>query len=178
MAEGLTAAQRAEKARVVAELLTALVESDGVHAALRACAYQNVFFVPALFFEALRERFGADCDLRVITAFVRRIRDSGEPAPLGFPSREAEALIRVGLGDGRFLTHVDPNVFSYLEIEIAILERLFAEWQPGEDELSALFAKSREAAAEKEQLPELEAAESRWFAAGMPYSPFATQDGS
>jgi hypothetical protein len=46
---------------------------------------------------------------------------------LGFPAREAEALIRAALGEKFLLESVHPDDFSYPEIEISVLAGLFQE---------------------------------------------------
>jgi hypothetical protein len=60
-------------------------------------------FAVALFTESMRHRFGLNPDIRIITSFVASIAETrvtgGEGAKVGFPCREAEALIRAALGE-------------------------------------------------------------------------------
>jgi hypothetical protein len=132
-----------------------------------------MFFV-GLFHESMVERFGKDCDIREITAFVARIRDARGAEAAGFPSREAEAYIRAMLGDGLMSEQLDPYAVSYPEIAIAVMTRLLDEWQPSASEVTALMARSEAFAAERGRQPLLAEQENLWFAAGMPDSPFAT----
>jgi len=102
----------------------------------------------------------------------------GRRRALGFPSREAEAVIRGALGELAFLDHVHPGEVSYAEIGIAVLGRLFAEWQPGPGAVDALFGVADDVLAEAQGLePGMAVAEDRWFAAGMDVSPFAVAAG-
>lgn len=47
--------------------------------------------------------------------------------------------IRATLGEVALLEEVDPGQFSYPEIGIAILGRLFAEWEPSDADVESLF---------------------------------------
>jgi hypothetical protein len=162
------------KAEAAAGLRVALLSIHSVGDAVRACWYRNPSFASALMVESLRLRFGEGCDVRLITAFVARIRAAQGGPPGAFPSREAEALIRAYLGELALLDAVDPATFSYPDLGIAVLDRLFEEWQPTAAEVSDLF--DRTAAVQHQMtvlLPELELAEEGWFAAGLPDSPLA-----
>lgn len=162
------------KADAVSALRTALVQRAGVAGALRACWYRHPLFASTLLTQSVQRRFASDCDIRLITGFVSRIRSAQRPASLGFPSREAEALIRVALGEVALLEEVHPSKFSYPEIGIAILGRLFAEWQPGAAEVEVLFQQAESVLeGTRELFPELGPGEEDWFAAGMHESPFA-----
>lgn len=154
-------------AEAVAGLRAALIRSDGVADALRVCWYRNPLVASTLMSESLRRRFPPGCDLRLVTAFTARIRgDRGT----GFPGREAEAVIRGCLGETRLLDAVHPGQFSYPELGIAILGRLFAEWCPGEAELREWFEHVKEATrAMREHCPSLADGEPDW----MYQSPFA-----
>lgn len=165
--------REAVKARAVRELRAALMGSGQVHAALRACCYRNPIFFAALFHEAMVERFGEDGDIREITAFVARVRGERGSAAAGFPSREAEAIIRVTLGDSLLNDQLDPNAVSYPEIGIAVISRLIDDWQASGDKVAALMARSEALSAEKERQSLPAECENLWFAAGMPDSPFA-----
>lgn len=128
--------------------------------------------------ESVRLRFATDCDVRLITAFIARVRSSQPDTPVGFPSREAEALIRASLGEVELLQAVDPARFCYPEIGIAILCRLLEEWQPGGAEVRSLFEQVDAAlAATHAMFPALAPGEHDWFAAGMHESPFAAPVG-
>jgi len=162
------------KAGAVAALRAALIDGEGVAEALRGCWYRNPLFASTLLSESVRLRFARDCDVRLITGFIARIRSSRRAVPLGFPSREAEALIRACLGEVALLEAVDPSVLSYPELGIAILGRLFEEWRPGGAEVRSLFQQVDAALpAMHELFPGLGPGEEDWFAAGMHESPFA-----
>lgn len=103
------------------------MRGDGVADALRGCWYRSPVFAATLFTESVRLRFGKGCDVRVITRFVSRIGSAHPVGGLGFPSREAEALIRGCLGEPAMFAEVHPGQFSYPEIGIAVLARLFEE---------------------------------------------------
>lgn len=166
----MSADQEEVKAAAVAGLRTALTSAAGVPEALRASWYRNPAFSSALFIEAVRRFFGAAPDIRAITGLVSRIRP-GEP---GFPRREAEAVIRAALGETMFFDSVHPAQFSYPEMGIAVLDRLFLEWRPSGAEIGSMFRRAQEMqAAAREVSPELAPAEDDWFAAGMHESPFA-----
>jgi hypothetical protein len=109
----------------------------------------------------------------VITGFVSRVR-SAQPTALGFPSREAEALIRASLGESALFEEVHPGEFSYPEIAIAVLARLFEEWRPAHAEVATLLERVKKVVLTACGIaPELGSAEDDWFAAGMHESPFA-----
>jgi hypothetical protein len=166
------------KAGAVAALHAALIDGEGVAEALRGCWYRNPLFASTLLSESVRLRFARDCDVRLITGFVARIRSSQGAVPLGFPSREAEALIRACLGEVALLEEVDPSLFSYPELGIAISGRLFGEWEPNGAEVRSLFQQVDAALpAMHDFFPELGPGEEDWFAAGMHESPFAVPMG-
>lgn len=178
MLPGQHRTRTAVKARAVRELRAALTGQGRIDAALRACCYRSPIFFAGLFHESMTERFGEACDIRQITAFVARIRDARGPEAAGFPSREAEALIRAMLGDALMSEQLDPHAVSYPEIAIAVMIRLLAEWQPSTGEVTALMARSEAFATERGRQPLLAEQEDLWFAAGMPDSPFAALDES
>jgi hypothetical protein len=163
------------KADAVAALRAALLSGQGVADAVRVCWYRNPLFASTLMSESLRLRFAPGCDLRLVTAFVARIRAvHGE----GFPGREAEAVIRACLGETGLLDAVHPGRLSYPEIGIAVLDRLFAEWHPDEGELREWFGHVERATAEMtEASPSLRVGEADWFAEGMHELPFAAPQG-
>jgi hypothetical protein len=167
------------KAEAVSALRSALVQRAGVAAAIRACWYRNPLFASTLLTQSVQRRFASDCDIRLITGFVSRIRVAQGSASLGFPSREAEALIRVALGEVALLDEVDPSKFSYPEIGIAILGRLLAEWEPEVAEVKSLFQQAESVLQGTQKMwPELAPGEEGWFAAGMHQSPFAVLMGA
>lgn len=170
---GLSDGQQAAKVQAIADLRAALLAWTDLPAALRSCCYRNPVYFALLFCGFMDQRFRRDADIREITAFVARIRRWRSSAGQEFPSREAEALIRLGLGDPAMAGLVDPYVFSYLEIELTVLGCLFTEWRPDPDQLAASFARADELLAERANLPQIAEAESRWFAAGFSQSPFA-----
>jgi hypothetical protein len=162
------------KGGAVSALRSALVQRAGVAGAVRACWYKHPLFASTLLTQSVQRRFAPDCDIRLITGFVSRIRSAQRSAAPGFPVREAEALIRVALGEVALLDEVDPSEFSYPEIGIAILIRLFAEWEPGRAEVDSLFQQAESVLqGTREVCPELGPGEEDWFAAGMHESPFA-----
>ena len=162
----------------VGALHNALAVGQEFSEALRGCWYRDTAFATALLVVSLGQRFGPGSDIRLITAFVARIR-AARGGPTGaFPSREAEALIRGYLGEVAMLDHVDPAKFSYAELGIAILGRLFEEWRPSPDEVGDLFARTNAVRREMaDSFPQIAQAEDDWFASGMPDSPFATFSG-
>lgn len=163
-----------EKDEAVAGLRSALLAGAGVADALRACWYGHPLFASALLGESVRLRFDRDADIRLVTRFVSRIRQSRRIDDSGSPSREAEAVVRACLGEVELLEAVDPSVFSYQELGIAICTRLFEEWQPGRAEVESLLGQVESALlAMSEVSPVLQAQEDAWFAAGMHLSPFA-----
>lgn len=86
--------------------------------------------------------------------------------------------MRACLGEVALLEAVDPGVFNYPEIGIALQNRLFAEWRPGQGEVDSLFAQVELALpAMHAMFPHLRPGEDEWFAAGMHASPFATPAG-
>jgi hypothetical protein len=169
MRRAVSADQEAVKAAAVAGLRTALTNAVGVPEALRACWYRNPAFSSTLFTEAIRHRFGEAADIRVVTRLVSRIR----PGERGFPRREAEAVIRAALGETAFFECVHPGQFSYPEMGIAVLDRLFLEWRPSGAEIERLFRRVEEVlVAVRGMFPDLAAGEDDWFAVGMHESPF------
>ncbi len=174
----MTGDREQAKADAVAALRRALAGGADASAALRACWYRNPAFSSALMEEALRLRFGSGCEIRLITAFVARIRASRDGPPGGFPSREAEALIRANLGELAMFDAVDPGRFSYAEIGFAVLERLFVEWQRSPEEADDLLGRAATVRREMDDVSPLVAqGEKDWFEAGMPESPFAAPAG-
>jgi hypothetical protein len=170
----VSADQEAVKAGAVAQLCTALTNAAGVCEALRSCWYRNPIFSSTLCTEAVRQHFGEAPDIRAITRFVSRIRP-GEP---GFPRREAEAVIRAALGETAFFECVHPRQFSYPEMGIAVLDRLFLEWRPRSSEIECLFRRLEKLLeVVREMCPELALGEDDWFAARMHESPFVLSIG-
>lgn len=113
-------------------------------------------------------------DIREITKFVARVRQGLPDAGVGFPSRQAEAIIRGSLGEVAFMDHVHTRDVSYPEIGIAVLGRLVGEWQPGPAEVDAMFRQVGEVLGEAPQImPDLAQIEAHWFESGMDRSPFA-----
>lgn len=162
------------KAEAVSALRLALATGQGVGDALRACWYRHPTFATALMTESLMQRFGPGCDVRLITAFIARLRDSRGGPPGGFPSREAEALIRGYLGELELLDSVDPGQISYPEVGVGVLGGLFQEWRPSPGEVDDLLARAETVlrrAADSSAL--VNRAEEDWFESGMPDSPFA-----
>lgn len=162
------------KAEAISALRVALLGGECIADALRACWYRHPLFASTLMSESLRLRFPPECDLRLVTAFVARIRAS-RPDELGsFPSREAEAVIRACLGELALLDEVPPSQFSYPELGIAILGELFCEWRPGAAELLGWFEHVEQAMQMMQEFfPALESSEHDWFTEGMHQSPFA-----
>jgi hypothetical protein len=162
------------KEEAVTELRAALVRCEGVDAAVRACFYRHPLFASILMSESLRLLFGGSSDIRRVTAFVARIRKARAGDPGAFPSRETEALVRACLGEVTLLDAVQPSEFSYPEIGIAIVSRLFDEWQPSLLQIQDILRQTETALGMAlEFIPELAPGEDDWFAAGMPTSPFA-----
>ena len=166
------------KTEAVARLRAALAAGEGVTEAVRACWYCHPLFASVLMSESLRLVFGTGCDIRLVTAFVVRVREAEGGVPGGFPSREAEALIRACLGEVALLEAVHPGEVSYPELGIAILSMLFREWRPGPAEVASWFGHVESALqAMMEGAPGLGTGEEDWFAAGMHQSPFAVLPG-
>jgi hypothetical protein len=159
------------KAEAVRRLRQALVTTSDIASALRWSWYRNPVFSTALFTESVRQWFGAGCDVRALTRFVGRARAVLSEEASGFPSREAEALLRAALGEVGLLDAVDPGQFSYPELAIVLLGQLFREWQPTPEQVNRLF--DRVALVARGTTPALQPLEEDWFAAGMPDSPFA-----
>jgi hypothetical protein len=170
--------QESVKAEAILALRSALVSRDAVGAALRWCFYRAPFFSSTLFSECIRERFEKGCDVRQITCFVARIKPDQPDSALGFPVREAEAIIRAILGEVALFGEVHPGNVSYAEIGIAVLDRLFAEWQPEVGEVDRMFTRAELVMqAARELAPQTaRAAEDDWFADATHESPFARLD--
>jgi tetratricopeptide (TPR) repeat protein len=162
------------KAEAVSRLQAALVSGDGVRDAVRWAFYRNPAFMLALFPAALGRRFGSGPDAVEVTAFVSRAApaDNGEAAAV-FPASEAELLIRMSLGELGLIGEIDKDL-NHVEIAIAVLDRLFAEWPPGPVEVQELFGEAQAAADfAGDADPDVAQAVSSWFAGGMHASPFA-----
>lgn len=87
------------KAEAASRLQAALVSGDAVRDAVRWAFYRNPTFMFALFPAALGRRFGSGPDVGEVTAFVSRAAPAGDgDAAAVFPTREAELLIRMSLG--------------------------------------------------------------------------------
>jgi hypothetical protein len=120
--------REAVEAEGVAALRAALMAGSRVAEAFRWCWYRHPMFAAVLFTESARRRFGCPPDIRAITAFLAGIRATRDKASgPGFPSREAEALIRAVLGEMFLLESVPPSDFSYPEMGIAVLVGLYRE---------------------------------------------------
>lgn len=122
--------REAVAAEAIARLETALMTGLDVAGGVRWSFYRNPAFCVALFVVASQTWFGADRDIREITSFVARIRADRPADALGFPGMEAEALIRIARGEMYFADDLDPDELIYLEIAVAVLAAMFAEWQP------------------------------------------------
>jgi hypothetical protein len=166
-------------AEAIGALQLALVSDHGVGDALRVCWHQDPAFSSALMEESVRLRFGTGCNVRLITAFVARIRTSRDGPAGAFPSREAEALIRANLGELALLDAVDPARFNYPELGITIMGKLFEEWRPSPREVEDLFEYAKAIRRQMTEVSPLVAlGEEGWIAAGMPGSPFAAPSSS
>lgn len=162
------------KAAVLSGLRAALAEGAELADALRACWYRHPLFASTLLSESLRLRFDVGGDVRLVTGFVARIRSAQGGKAGGFPAREAEAVIRACLGEVGLLEAVPASQFSYPELGIAILDRLFQEWQPSGTEVEGLFEQIDQALEVMLMgFPELAPGEDNWFATGMHDSPFS-----
>jgi hypothetical protein len=164
----------AVKAEALARVRAALVTGEGIGAALRWCWYRNPLFAATLFTEAVRTRFGRDCDVRDLTRFIARHCPAGPAGSAGFPAREAEALMRAALGEAALFSEVDPGHFSYPEICITLTGALLREWRPGPEEAGRHLDRVADTVRAAHDLsPGLAPAEEDWFAASMHDSPFA-----
>jgi len=158
----------------ITTLRAALVSGVGVAEALRQCWYRNPLFGVAVFIEAVRARFRADDDVRLLTAFITRHWPGGGSGVAAFPVREAEALMRSALGEVGLMEDVHPGRFSYPEICIGLLSALFQKWRPGAGEVADLLVRAEGSVRGAHELSsDLSGAEDSWFAAGMHESPFA-----
>jgi hypothetical protein len=161
------------KAAAIRKLRVALADGQGVEDALRGCWYRDPAFAFPLLVAALRMRFAAAGDVRLITAFVARIRASRGGPPGAFPGREAEALIRGCLGEQAMLEALDAGRVNLPELGIAIAAGLFEEWRPGAADVEALFGQVETVRQEMAGLMPLAEFEKDWYRAGMADSPFA-----
>jgi hypothetical protein len=142
--------------------------------AVRWAFYRNPTFMFALFPAALGRRFGWGADVGEVTAFVSRVASVHDgDAAASFPAREAELLIRMSLGETGLVEEIDMDL-NHVEIAIAVIDRLFAEWPPGPVEVEQLFGEAQEASDFVGDVdPDVAQAISSWFAGGMHASPFA-----
>jgi hypothetical protein len=164
--------QEAAAAEAVASLRAALLTGEGVADAVRRGFYRNPVFSSALLSESVREWFGTGADVRAVTRFTARIRSRRPLDPLGFPAREAEALIRVALGETYLIQEIDPEALDYLEIMIVVLSNMLAEWRPAADVTEALLRRAAEVAARLRNVaPGLGPMLDVWFEMGMHRSP-------
>ena len=129
-------------------LRTQILARTGLAQAIETAFSADAGFCCALVQESVRQRFGDDCDLREVTAFVARAaalaKQDGPPA---FPPREAEAVIRMSLGEPELLNVVDVTAFDMGVVVVGVLGGLFAQWDLSESELDDLLARAAAAAA-------------------------------
>lgn len=164
----------AVRADAVMALRLALDRGSGVAEALRWCYYRNPLFMWGLFRMAVALRFGTGGDIREITKFVARIRAERPVDRPGFPSREAELMIRLALGEIGLAAEADPDKVNFHEIGIAVLDRIFADRPPAREEVDAMFAEAEDVLrAARDVAPIINTAEDQWFGAGWHTSPFA-----
>jgi hypothetical protein len=167
--------REAVEAEGVAALRAALMAGSRVAEAFRWCWYRHPMFAAVLFTESARRRFGCPPDIRAITAFLAGIRATRDKASgPGFPSREAEALIRAVLGEMFLLESVPPSDFSYPEMGIAVLVGLYREGSFSRAGWDELLRETQMVVADgRRRAPELAMAEDDWYAVGLHDSPFA-----
>jgi len=162
----------AMKSEAVSRLKDALISREGVADALRAGFYRNPTFCFLLLIGAVQQRFGSD--LREVERFTGRIAQDRADDPLGFPTEEAQLILRLSLGELELARELDIAAVNYPEIAITVLARLFTEWAPEPDEVELLFSQTEEVVRRTRELsPALAQADGLWYESGMHNSPFS-----
>lgn len=151
-------------AEAVSGLRTALVAGAGIDEALRGLAARYPAFWLTLFTEAFRRRFGPGCDVRKVTAFTARIVAKQAEAGAPLAARQAEALIRVALGEVHLVPSIEPEGMEYPGTYVQVLCSLFEQWQPDAGEVDALLNRTEAATAElRERAPGMLPSYERWL---------------
>jgi tetratricopeptide (TPR) repeat protein len=153
----------------VTSLRTALAARSGVADAVRRVFHEDPQFAYTLLAAVVAQRFGTGHDVRQVTALTARIR-STQP---GFPAREAEQMIRWILGEARFSPEVDWGAVNYTEAFIAVLSRLFLEWQPADTAVTDMLGstaetKSRAESVTRDLAPLVRDMFGAWYRTGTP----------
>jgi len=120
-------------------LRAALTEGRDPAAALTDLAERYPAFGNALFGEALLARFGWNPDVRLITSFVRKLVTEAPAEQPRLPAREAEALIRIFLGEGDLAGEAGRTAFDVPAVQVAIMRQILTEWSPGAAEVADLL---------------------------------------
>jgi tetratricopeptide (TPR) repeat protein len=161
-------------AEAVEVLRTALLSGHDIGGAVRWCYYRNPAFCTALFAVSVRRWFAPDRDIRDITDFTARIKESRPADMVAFPAMEAEAYIRFMRGETYLFDDMDPEAIAYSEITVAVLTALFEEWRPRSDEVADLL---EQAASHVPTLTESSPTKQMiddWYEIGMHMSPLAS----
>jgi hypothetical protein len=126
------------KAEAVSSLRGALISRSGVAKALRWCWYRNPVFPRRCSPNLCGDGSAKDATCGCSLALWRGPEPCSRKEVL-FPSREAEALLRFALGEVALLDAVDPDLLSYPEIAIVVLDQIFREWQPDQGHVEHLL---------------------------------------
>ena len=91
--------------------------------------------------------------------------------------------MRVSLGETDLWPELDWAKVNYLEVFIAVLQEVFAEWRPTGGEVEDLFSLTQSAGAHAPELaaelaPGMSLATQDWFKMGMHQSPFESMASS
>jgi tetratricopeptide (TPR) repeat protein len=125
-----------------------LLSQAGLIPAIDAVFAEDPGFCSALLTETVRQRFAEDCDIRDVTAFVARAAARAQrDGPAAFRSREAEAVIRIALGESELMDELDITGFDLAAVVTGALAEAFAEWQPLAIDLDDLLARAGAVAA-------------------------------
>jgi hypothetical protein len=161
------------KAAALAALRESSSSGTKLVSVLRWCYYQDPGFCSVLFTESALEWFGPECDIRTISKFVANLENCPAADPY-FRRGEAEAVIRVALGEVKLAETIHPRHVNYPEIGIAVLTALFGQWRPGPATAYSLFSRTAATLARAREIASwFEPAEEAWFTTRMHESPFA-----
>lgn len=134
--------------RTIQALRAQILGPASLVSALEATFSADPGFCCAMVQESVRQRFGAGCDIRDVTGFVARAAAlAKQDGPAGFPRREAEAVIRMSLGEPELLNALDLPGLDMGVVVVGVLAGLFAEWELSESELDVLLVRATELAA-------------------------------
>jgi hypothetical protein len=124
------------QAASVSALRQALMAGTGLGGVLESVARALPFAFGAMFAVVARSRFGPRPDIRRVTAYISMV---GARGIVDFRPREAEAIVRVALGEAELERHVDRGTGLDNLIARTLINDTFEDRALSSEEVRELF---------------------------------------